>query len=241
MSTPPPPHRSALEACRSQLHVRARALHSPCSVTSSARPSADRSCRWRGWDSNPRSRAHEAREDSRSSTARRPREGESLVGRTRTCDLSMGEPMVPPRALSFPRRNLVGRTRTCDLRRPKSVGWPDSPTTSRDCDNSPAGLEPATRGVEALCSSAELRGDRRHSVSDFSRTPPRPSPIDDRGIEPRSTASSERRLPSRPVVGRSRSFTLAGFRRRKPTPSDLPAAGGDPSGALPLGGIALAN
>ena len=26
---------------------------------------------WRGWDSNPRSRAHEAREDSRSSTARR--------------------------------------------------------------------------------------------------------------------------------------------------------------------------
>ena len=31
-----------------------------------------------------------------------------------------------------------------------------SPTSS-----SPAGLEPATRGVEALCSSAELRGDRR--------------------------------------------------------------------------------
>ena len=27
--------------------------------------------KWRGWDSNPRSRAHEAREDSRSSTARR--------------------------------------------------------------------------------------------------------------------------------------------------------------------------
>jgi hypothetical protein len=29
MSTPPPPHRLALEACRSQLHVRARALHQP--------------------------------------------------------------------------------------------------------------------------------------------------------------------------------------------------------------------
>ncbi len=29
MSAPPPPHRSALEACRSQLHVRARALHQP--------------------------------------------------------------------------------------------------------------------------------------------------------------------------------------------------------------------
>src|SRR5207244_12100688 len=29
VSAPPPPHRSALEACRSQLHVRARALHQP--------------------------------------------------------------------------------------------------------------------------------------------------------------------------------------------------------------------
>ena len=29
VSAPPPPHRSALEACRSQLHVRARALHRP--------------------------------------------------------------------------------------------------------------------------------------------------------------------------------------------------------------------
>ena len=43
-SAPPPPHRSALEACRSQLHVRAHALRSPCSVTSSARPSTGRSC-----------------------------------------------------------------------------------------------------------------------------------------------------------------------------------------------------
>ncbi len=42
-SAPPPPHRSALEACRSQLHVRAHALRSPCSVTSSARPSTGRS------------------------------------------------------------------------------------------------------------------------------------------------------------------------------------------------------
>jgi hypothetical protein len=43
VSAPPPPHRSALEACRSQLHVRARALHSPCSVTSSPRPSTRQS------------------------------------------------------------------------------------------------------------------------------------------------------------------------------------------------------
>ena len=37
----------------------------------------------RGWDSNPRSRAHEAREDSLSSTARRS----DLAGRSRTCGL----------------------------------------------------------------------------------------------------------------------------------------------------------
>ena len=43
VSAPPPPHRSALEACRSQLHVRAHALRSPCSVTSSTRPSTGRS------------------------------------------------------------------------------------------------------------------------------------------------------------------------------------------------------
>jgi hypothetical protein len=43
VSAPPPPHRSALEACRGQLHVRAYALRSPCSVTSSTRPSAGRS------------------------------------------------------------------------------------------------------------------------------------------------------------------------------------------------------
>jgi hypothetical protein len=38
-------------------------------LTSERSPSELRPPRWRGWDSNPRSRAHEAREDSRSSTA----------------------------------------------------------------------------------------------------------------------------------------------------------------------------
>ena len=38
-------------------------------LTSERSPSELRPRRWRGWDSNPRSRAHEAREDSRSSTA----------------------------------------------------------------------------------------------------------------------------------------------------------------------------
>ena len=36
-----------------------------------------------------------------------------------------------------------------------------SPLRPVNSTSSPAGLEPATRGVEALCSSAELRGDRR--------------------------------------------------------------------------------
>jgi hypothetical protein len=40
----------------------------------------------RGWDSNPRSRAHEAREDGPSSTAL------GLTGRSRTCDLRFPKP-----------------------------------------------------------------------------------------------------------------------------------------------------
>ena len=40
-------------------------------LTSERSPSELRPREWRGWDSNPRSRAHGAREDSRSSTARR--------------------------------------------------------------------------------------------------------------------------------------------------------------------------
>ena len=50
----------------------------------------------RGWDSNPRSRAHEAREDSRSSTARRLR---GLAGRIRTCDLRRPKPVGWPAPL----------------------------------------------------------------------------------------------------------------------------------------------
>ena len=45
----------------------------------------------RGWDSNPRSRAHEAREDNRSSTALL-----DLAGRTRTCDLRLPGPVGWP-------------------------------------------------------------------------------------------------------------------------------------------------
>ena len=144
-----------------QPHVRARALHSPCSVTS--RPARRRTVPVDG-AGGIRTHGLELMRLARTAAPlprAAPERAMSLVGRTRTCDLNVGEPMVPPRAPSFSRSNLVGRTRTCDLRRPKPVGWPNSPTTSRDCDNSPAGLEPATRGVETLCSSAELRGDRR--------------------------------------------------------------------------------
>jgi hypothetical protein len=65
--------------------------------------------------------------------------------------------------------------------------------------------------------------------------------IDDRGIEPRSTAVSERRLTSQPVVA-SQHVSFRAVAAAKPTPSGIsPAAGGDPSGAIPLDGIALAN
>ena len=43
LSAPLPPHRSALEACRSQLHGWGRAHHSPVPSLTSARPSASRS------------------------------------------------------------------------------------------------------------------------------------------------------------------------------------------------------
>ena len=77
-ATPSPVGPGGLSA---QLHVRARALRSP--VPSLPRPARRRvdPSKWRGWDSNPRSRAHEAREDSRSSTARRSLERERRSGR----------------------------------------------------------------------------------------------------------------------------------------------------------------
>src|SRR4029450_11140244 len=48
-------------------------------------------------------------------------------------------------------------------------------------------------------------------------SPPTPVGVDDGGIEPRSTASSERRLPSRPVVGSAAAdgpSTITGRERR---------------------------
>jgi hypothetical protein len=134
ITTPPPPHRLALGAYRPS-----RTL-GPALCAALFRhfldPPVDGSIlrKWRGWDSNPRSRAHEAREDSRSSTARRSLERERKIW-------SAGlEP-----AISDARSRWGGQ----------------APLRPVDSTSSPAGLEPATRGVEALCSSAELRGDRR--------------------------------------------------------------------------------
>ena len=108
---------------------------------------------WRGWDSNPRSRAHEAREDGPSSTA----------------------------------RGLAGWSRTSDLRCPKPAGWP--------------------------LPYSQVTG----------RGPGGARKVDDRGIEPRSTAVSERRFPSRPVVG-------GPCRRRQGLAPCLP--GSQPGGSL---------
>ena len=69
-ATPSPVGPGGLSA---QLHVRARALRNPVPSLPGSPVDEPFLYEWRGWDSNPRSRAHEAREDSRSSTARRSR------------------------------------------------------------------------------------------------------------------------------------------------------------------------
>ena len=67
-------------SCTGRL-VRRRAAGSCCRAGGSSPPrvAADAAASdWRGWDSNPRSRAHEAREDSRSSTAQSGRQESNL-------------------------------------------------------------------------------------------------------------------------------------------------------------------
>jgi hypothetical protein len=70
--------------------------------------------KWRRWDSNPRSRAHEARGDSLSPTAQRP--------------AAPAKPAQPLVGVASERLSLPGWSRTSDLRRPKPAGWPNSPT-----------------------------------------------------------------------------------------------------------------
>jgi hypothetical protein len=78
----------------------------------------------RGWDSNPRSRAHEAREDNRSSTA------QGLAGRTRTCDPRLPGPVgwpAPPQP-DDERRDAPGIDGDAGGR----PGSTSSPSPSRD-------------------------------------------------------------------------------------------------------------
>jgi hypothetical protein len=78
----------------------------------------------RGWDSNPRSRAHEAREDNRSSTA------QGLAGRTRTCDPRLTGPVgwpAPPQP-DNERRDVPGIDGDAGGR----PGSTSSPSPSRD-------------------------------------------------------------------------------------------------------------
>jgi hypothetical protein len=65
---------------------------------------------WRGWDSNPRSRAHEAREDGPSSTAR------GLAGWSRTSDLRCPKPAGWP--LPYSQRYRARPWRRPEGRRP---------------------------------------------------------------------------------------------------------------------------
>ena len=92
----------------------------------------------RGWDSNPRSRAHEAREDSRSSTALR---NTGLAGRSRTCDLRCPKPAGWPTPLQPGTRTPGGtRTRTSELRARRH-----NPSTTGASKAPAAGIEPAPR------------------------------------------------------------------------------------------------
>jgi hypothetical protein len=86
----------------------------------------------RGWDSNPRSRAHEAREDGLSSTALRT-------------DAS-AKPTRPPSGIASDAfgHGLAGRSRTCGLRFPKPAGWPSS--LQPDAKKPPTGFEPVPPG-----------------------------------------------------------------------------------------------
>ena len=128
----PPPHRLALEACRPSCTL-GPALCTALFRHFPTHPSASRSF----VDSAGGIRTH----------------GLELMRLARTAA------PLPRAALSRESEDLVGRIRTCDLRRPKSVGWPSPlrPVTSE----LPGRARTCARGVEAPCSSAELRGDRR--------------------------------------------------------------------------------
>ena len=140
---------------------------------------------------------------------------------------------LPRVALSRERRS--GR-QDSNLRSPTpEVGGVADLPYDQSVPSSPAGLEPATRGVEALCSSAELRGDRRPwnrtTLDRHIRAAPAQSAcrrccsqrdgrcgIDDRRDRTtlRRRVSERRASPSRPR-SRARAISPGGFEPPSPT------------------------
>src|SRR5439155_7416968 len=108
VSAPPPPHRLALEACRSQLQVRARALHQPL-FRHFLDPPVDGSI----LNGAGGIRTH----------------GLELMRLARTAaPLPRSALETAAAAKSAAVSGLAGRSRTCDHRCPKPAGWPSSPT-----------------------------------------------------------------------------------------------------------------
>ena len=120
---------------------------------------------WRGWDSNPRSRAHEAREDSLSSTARRcERRSGRQESNLRSPTPEAGGVACSPTAS---RSSTPGGTRTRSFR---VEGPASSPFDhgGRWCMRAPAaGIEPAISRVTtarlANSTTPERRGKERES------------------------------------------------------------------------------
>jgi hypothetical protein len=159
-------------------------LTSECSCRLSYAP------KLRGWDSNPRSRAHEAREDGPSSTAL------GLAGRTRTCGLRFPKPAGCQAPLRPDETPGGIRTRTSGLRarcrRPSTTGARGSGGRDRTCasrvtvacltdsttpeqSTETAGLEPARRRT-ALRRSKALPSQLGHvsKAEGEGVEPPRP-------------------------------------------------------------------
>ena len=114
---------------------------------------------WRGWDSNPRSRAHEAREDSHSSTALRSGRQESNL--RSPVPKTGGVARLPyDQTNKHPRRELNPRFR---LERPAS-----SRSTTGASRAPAAGIEPAAHGLTVARLPARLhRNERRQQDSNL--------------------------------------------------------------------------
>jgi hypothetical protein len=176
---------------------------------------------WRGWDSNPRSRAHEARGDSHSPTARRA----GLAGWARTSDLRFPKPAgcrlpYSQRSQTRPRRRPGSRrpwNRTTLHRRIRAAPA-QSACRRSDQLRRRQGIAPCSTDSQPAGSLLALR----RSLAGRSRTPVPPrssftarSALDgDRTRLTRETARS--RLQTRPRACGERSSAPSGIRTRVP-------------------------